>query len=144
MKTRGRDSAAAQSIVVGGFAQRPDPPDELTARQDAIWREVVASEHPDFFNSAGCRGLLAGYCRSRATCEEISHIIDKSGGVWMLSLDSIDERDMLLRMRDREIKQVVMLATKLRLTNQSRYVTQSAAIRAAKVPPEDVPWRKSA
>jgi hypothetical protein len=130
-------------FVAGRFAERPEPPNELTERQKTIWRDVIASEDPNFFNSAVLRGLLGDYCRCRATAEGITAVIEASAKVWMQDSESIASHDQLLRMRDREIKAMVILATKLRLTNQSRYIPQSAARAAAKVPKE-VPWLKSA
>jgi len=116
----------------------------LNARQKAIWREVVASEDPNFFNSAVLRGLLADYCQRRAMGEEITSVIANAGEDWAQDDKSVAQRDKLLRMRDRETKAVADLATKLRLTNQSRYVPHAAARAAAKAPKEGVPWAKSA
>ena len=145
MKTRGRNSSAAATIVAGNFGERPEPPADLTKRQIAIWREVVASEDPDFFNSAVLRGLLADYCRRRAVCEEITNVIDGFGASWKRGVGDLEEYDLLLRMRDREQKGVIELATKLRLTNQSRWQPQGAARAATKAAAEqDIPWRKSA
>jgi hypothetical protein len=47
-------------------------------------------------------------------------------------------------MRDREMIAHVALATKLRLTNQSRYVPDTAARVAAKRTRDEIPWRASA
>jgi hypothetical protein len=143
MKTRGRHSAASQ-VIAGGFTERPEPPKNLTLRQNAIWREVVASEDPNFFNTGVLRGLLADYCRSRATAEGITAVIEASAEVWMQDSESVANHERLLRMRDRELKAMVTVATKLRLTNQSRYVPHTAATAAKKTPKEDLPWRKSA
>jgi hypothetical protein len=143
MKTRGRNSAASQ-IIAGGFAERPEPPQSLSSRQKTIWREVVASEDPNFFNSGVLRGLLADYCRSRATAEGITEVIEASADVWMQDSESVGNHERLLRMRDRELKAMVTVATKLRLTNQSRYVPHSAGRAAAKAPKDDLPWRQSA
>jgi hypothetical protein len=143
LKTRGRDNSATQ-VIAGGFAERPEPPPELTPRQNAIWREVVASENPDFFSSAALRGLLADYCRRRASADEITEVIDRSAKVWAHDPEAIGFYDKFLSMRDREQKAMVRLAMALRLTNQSRYIPHVAARAAAKVLPEEPPWRKSA
>jgi hypothetical protein len=76
--------------------------------------------------------------------EEITAVIADAPEDWMQDEKSVARRDKLLRMRDRETKAVVDLATKLRLTNQSRYVPHAAARAAAKAPKEELPWRKSA
>ena len=76
--------------------------------------------------------------------EEITAVIADAPDDWMQDDKSVAHRDKLLRMRDRETKAVVDLATKLRLTNQSRYVPHAAGRAAAKAPKDDLPWRKSA
>jgi len=145
MKTRGRSSAASQSVIIGGFAERPKPPSDLSPRQRAIWREVVDTEDPNFFNTAVLRGLLADYCRRRATAEGITKVIDGSAEVWAADDDSMAKYDALLKMRGREMDAMVRLATQLRLTNQARYVAHVAARAAAKaVKADEVPWAKRA
>lgn len=144
MKTRGRHSSVAKSVVVaGGFAERPNPPNDLNKRQIELWREVVSGEDPSFFRTAVSRGLLADYCRRRATCEEITAVLQTIGEGWADDPEVMQRYEKLLRMRDRENIATVALATKLRLTNQSRYMPDSAARTAAKaVAQEDVPWAK--
>jgi len=144
MKTRGRHSSVSKSVVVaGGFAERPNPPDDLNKRQIEIWREVVSGEDPSFFKTAVSRGLLADYCRRRATCEEITAVLQTTGEGWADDPQALVRYEKLQRMRDRENIATVVLATKLRLTNQSRYMPDSAARMAAKaVAQEDVPCAK--
>src|SRR4029453_7585270 len=102
MKTRGRDSVATRSVIAGGFAERPEPPKVLNRRQNAIWREVVASEDPNFFDSAVTRGLLADYCQRRAMAEEITKVIGDFPEDWADDPQSVSRREKFLRMRDRE------------------------------------------
>ena len=59
--------------------------------------------------------------------EEITSVIANAGEDWAQDDKSVAQRDKLLRMRDRETKAVADLATKLRLTNQSRYVPHAQA-----------------
>ena len=144
MKTRGRHSSVAKSIVVsGGFNQRAEPPFDLTPRQEAIWREVVAGEDPSFFKTAVAKGLLADYCRRRSSGEEINEVIQRFAADWADDQNMIADYEKLLWMRDRENTATINLATKLRLTNQSRYVPDTAA-RVARdaVAQQDVPWAK--
>lgn len=146
MKTRGRHSTASKAVVVvGGFVERPKPPSDLTKRQTAIWTAVVAGEEPNFFKTEVSRGLLADYCRRRAAGEEITAVITGFDGDWAADIAATRRYDQLLRMRDRENIAAVVLATKLRLTNQSRYMPETAARAAQKaVAQEDVPWVRRA
>lgn len=129
MATRGRKSAAALSAVVveGKFGQRPDAPAELTAEQAAIWRETVASEAAEFFATAALRSMLADYCRHRASAAVVSEIIDTFKPDWLKAAEGAKRYYGLLKMREAETRAAASLATKLRLTNQSRYTPQAAA-----------------
>lgn len=145
MRTRGRPSSVSKTLISGNFGERPEPPASLTKRQKAIWLEVVAAEDPIFFNTAVLRGLLADYCRRRAVSEELSEFIDRSGPVW--ERDDVEQRRRFaqwMRLRDLEMGAVVSLATKLRLTNQSRYQSAVAARVAERGAKAEEPWRKSA
>jgi hypothetical protein len=145
MRTRGRRSAAetAAVIVTGAFGRRPDPPEHFTERQADIWREVVASEDVAFFNSGALRGMLADYCRHREAAERINEHINKhtSSSSWPRNIQAVKRYQLLLRMRAEEVRGAATLATKLRLTNQSRYVPHAAARAAAKAPKAAaMPW----
>jgi predicted nucleic acid-binding protein len=141
MKQRGRQSAVAKTVVVGGFGKRPDPPLDLTTRQAEIWREIVSSEDPAFFNTAALRAMLAEYCRRRDTGEGLSQIINAFERQCLKTIDGAKRYRLILGMRDVESRAEVTIATKLRLTNQSRYdrlTAATAARRAAKAPGK--PW----
>ena len=136
MNQRGRRSNAAKAVVIkGGFGRRPEPPADLTERQAEIWREIVSSEAPDFFNTGALRGLLADYCRRRDAAEGVSAIINVFKPEWLKNSEGAKRYKDLLMMRDIETRGATSLATKLRLTNQSRYypnIAATAARRAAK------------
>lgn len=132
MIQRGRKRAGAVKPVVveGGFSRRPEPPDDLTPRQAEIWRSITASEDPNVFATAATKGLLADYCRRREAAENISSIINSFKPEWIKSADGALRYKQLLQMRDLETRGAASLATKLRLTNQSRYQTTTAAVQA--------------
>lgn len=141
MKQRGRRSAAAQSVVIaGGFGTRPEPPLDLTARQGEIWREIVSSEDPNFFNTGALRGLLAAYCRHREAYEGISAIINSFDPQWLKANEGAKRYKDLLKMRDLETRGATSLATKLRLTNQSRYNEKTSATAARNAAKGPKPW----
>lgn len=129
MRQRGRKSPSARAVVInGGFAWRLEPPPEgLTERQAEIWRSVIATEAPNFFATGALRGLLADYCRRSESAEIVSGIIDQFKLEWLKTGEGALRYKLLLQVRDLEVRGATSLATKLRLTNQSRYTTQSAA-----------------
>jgi hypothetical protein len=136
---RGRKSAAALSIVVGCIAERPPAPLELTAAQKSIWELTVGTEAMDQFKTAALRQLLKDYCRHVATGDFLSAEIDAVPVKCLRDLDQLKRLSRLLSMRDRETKAVADKATKLRLTNQSRY-TPRAASTAAQTAGPPRPW----
>jgi hypothetical protein len=141
MIQRGRKSAAAQAVVIdGGFGQRPEPPEDLSEAQADIWREVVAGEPPEFFATAATRTLLRNLCRHTDSCNQVSNQINLFQPEWLRNAEGAKRYQLLLRMREMESRAAASMATKLRLTNQSRYHTTGAAragARAAKVMPWD-------
>lgn len=140
MRQRGRKRPGAV-VIEGGFARRPEPPEDLTERQAAIWRDVTSSEALEFFATGATRGLLADYCRRREAAEGISQIINSFRLEWLKTGEGVLRYKQLLQMRDLEIRGATSLATKLRLSNQSRYTTLRAATTArAELAKVAKPW----
>ncbi len=129
MGRRGRKSIAEQTIAVigGNLDARPEPPGDLTPRQMEIWNNTVATEPPNYFASAAQRGILSDYCRHRAESERLAKVIDDFETDWLKTDDGVKRYENLAKMRDRETKAALTCATKLRITNQSRYTPLSAA-----------------
>jgi hypothetical protein len=134
----GRKSAAALSVVVANIDGRPRAPDDLTEFQQQVWERTVANEAADVFKTAALQQLLREYCRHVETADRLSKQADQATREG--TNYSLQELDVLLRMRDRETKALADKATKLRLTNQARYTPQAAAT-AAKKASERKPWQ---
>lgn len=132
-----RKSAAALSIVAGSIDGRPKAPDDLTPDQRDIWDRTVANEAADMFRTAALQQLLKEYCRHVDTAARLSRKVDRATDEG--SNMSMQEVEVLLRCRDRETKALTEKATKLRITNQSRYTPQAAAT-ASKNAQERKPW----
>lgn len=142
MGQRGRTSGAALSVVAGtDIDGRPKAPSDLTEFQRGVWERTVANESADVFKTAALQQLLKEYCRHVETADRLSKQADlyTADG----SNHSLQDVDLILRMRDRETKALADKATKLRLTNQSRY-TPGAAGTAAKKGAERKPWQMKA
>ena len=132
MKQRGPSTIneTAAVVIQGTFGQRVEPPADLTARQQVIWREIVLYEPVDLFNTAALRNLLADLCRHREAAEKIAVAIDAFEAAWLSDAAGITRYDTLLRMRQSEVRAATTLATKLRITNQARYAPKVAATSA--------------
>jgi hypothetical protein len=137
-----RKSVAALSVVAGSIDGRPKAPDDLTQDQQDIWDRTVANEAADTFKTAALQQLLKEYCRHVDTAARLSRQVDRA--VDECSNLSLQEVDTLLRMRDRETKALSDKATKLRLTNQSRYTPQAAATAAKNAGQAGKPWDRVA
>jgi phage terminase small subunit len=141
---RGRKSAASLNVVSGSFQKRPDPPEELSAGAKEVWRRTVASETPEFFRTAALQALLADYCRHVDTADILTSQIDAFEVDWFKTEDGVKRYDMLTKMRERETRSAADRATKLRLTNQSRYTPRAAEFAAREQSTASKPWEQSA
>ena len=101
-----------------------EPPAGLTEDQAEVWRSVVGARSSDFFGEDAVP-LLEEYCRVVVMCRLLAIQIEAgiAGG-------DAAELKTLLDMRDKESRRMTSLATKLRITNQSRYTPQAAGTAA--------------
>lgn len=136
-----RQSTEAKLVVLqGGLAKRPDPPNELNEAQAKVWRETAASESVTFFDTAALQAMLKDYCRHTVTAAEMSELIDKYDLTMVMDDDTAKLLDRLTKMRDRETKAAADKATKLRLTNQSRYTPKAAGTASKNGSKNLKPW----
>lgn len=117
------------NVIDGDFAglRRADAPEDLTKSQKVIWKRIVDSEPPDFFSSAATQMMLKAAVCHLDTANGLTETINKFKREWIRSQNGSKMYDRLLKMRADESKAYGLLATKLRLTNQSRYTPQRAA-----------------
>jgi hypothetical protein len=117
MGNRGRKSADSLLIAASPIqsVERQRPPHELTDEEVEVWASVVACEPADWF-SASTRPLLAQYCRHVVQARRVAELIERATGD-----PNLDVRDYqrLLHMQDVESKAIMLLATKMRLCQQS-------------------------
>jgi len=123
MKSRGRTSAPALELVAQagidavGHIERPAAPSELNAEQAAEWRAVVNRLPADWF-PAETHAVLAQYCRHVIAARRIGQLIAQ----FEASDDfNVREYGKLLQMQDREGRAMSLLATRMRMTQQSTY-----------------------
>jgi hypothetical protein len=136
MKSRGRKSAASLTVVPLGLdIRRPEPPACLTKAEAVTWRAIVA-DCPGGWITPAQEGLLVAYCQHHATANFLSK--------WINALDFPSckpvELGRILAMRARETAATASLATRLRLTNQSRMHARSAGRRTDGYSTGPRPW----
>ena len=140
MNQRGRKSAASLlTNVDGALDGRPEPPTDLTPMQTEIWRKVVENEASTFFNTAALQALLKEFCRHVSSAHYLSRQVENLE-VRDFNPDNLKLYDKFLSMRERETKAMADKATKLRLTNQSRYTPQAAATATKNASQNAKPW----
>lgn len=140
MGRRGKVSAGELSVVsLEEYRNQFPPPPELTERQAEIWRRIVASEPADFLKGEARQQILMDLCRHREAADSISETINLFKPEWLKSDQGAKRYHSLLKMRELETRAAAEKATKLRLTNQSRY-TPGAAATAGKHFEMDKPW----
>jgi hypothetical protein len=136
-----RKSAASLSVVAPLPAEkRPDPPDELTDEEAVEWRSVVDRLPPDWFPRESHQ-LLVQYCRHVVKARIVARLI---GGLRMEKLETLEDLhtlDRLMAMADREARGLSSLATRMRISQQSRYLEKKAGVKASNPNASRKPWQ---
>jgi hypothetical protein len=146
MAQRGRKSAASLSVVSVLGNERPAPPDDLTEDEASEWRAIAGRMPADWFTREN-HPLLAEYCRHIVRARDLAGDLAKFKrfpAEVRLTTDGVQRYDMLLRMADRERAALVNLATKMRLTQQSRYRADKSATMVKPQRAALKPWEKYA
>lgn len=118
-----RDSAAALAVAsVAGLPEKPEPPNYLSALEADIWRDTVATKPADWF-MRDSQPILAQYCKAVVLHRDLSAKLER------IDIESAEPKDLekLVSMVCKVAALASNLATKLRLTQQSRYTPQAAA-----------------
>lgn len=136
-----KKSAASLSVVPPSVATVLASPKSLTARQRELWREIVLSKPASWFDRSTAP-LLAGYVNAIASHEILAARSDAIEAT--LEDGDLKTLNKLHAMIERQARLIQTFATKLRLTQQSRYTAATAAVvagRASGVRPWDEPGR---
>ncbi len=129
MGTRGRNADNVTTL-----RHRPSPPAHLTAPQAEVWESVVKQYRVDWFDESNTP-LLEEYCRSVVTARHIRKQLKTSEDTVtkvqeMLLKGAAEPKDVaaefnrydkLLQMANRESKNMMSLATKMRLSQSTKY-----------------------
>ena len=140
MAKRGRKSASELQVVPVEFGKRPPVPKALNSRQAEIWDRTVVDEADGHFKTRALQDMLADYCRHREITESLGAQINEFKPEWVKSDEGARKLAALLKMRDGESRAAADKATKLRMTNQSRYTPQAAATAASDASQGEKPW----
>src|SRR5262249_53457465 len=100
--------------------------------------QVVADEPAEMFATGATQQLLASYCWNRMRVEFLQRQID---GITEFSDTKV--RAILRELNktiDMNTRNMITIATKLRITNRSRYTDQTIKAESAKVPKGAKTW----
>lgn len=129
MKQAGRKSTADLAVVAAFHGRLAPPPHDLTEAQAAVWARIVATKPADWWD-AGSAPLLAAYCRAEVEAERVGEMVEATSR----RLLDADGQDQLGTYKDlRKIQaalsaEMTGLARQMRLTQQSRYRADAAAV----------------
>lgn len=127
MRGRGGRISAAEEVIAANFGpKRPEPPPELTSRQREIWQATTAAEPAEFFTPGAVLAMLADYCAHREAAEKLTAMVVAFEDEWLTTREGLARYHALLKMRELETRGAAHLATKLRLTNQSRFRAENS------------------
>jgi hypothetical protein len=121
-----RKSVAALAVADGSrhLVTRPAPPADLTDIQKSHWVEISNSLPADWWHEDN-KQLLAEYCRTLSSLAFLNQQINE--------LESASPEEFrwpayltLLKRRESHVRVMLSQATKMRLTQQSRYGERSA------------------
>lgn len=107
---------------------RPKAPGDLTASEKTLFNEIVAARPAEYFDSATIP-MLTEYCRIPSELDLVAGAIRRFKAEWIKKDDGLKRLKELTGMRDKSQKRMVLLATKMRLAQQSRYVPDSGKAR---------------
>ena len=127
-------------VLPGREERRAPPPEGITEDQARLWRAIVETEPQELFASEARKHLLRLYCEHATFRANLQGLIDRVPIEKILHPDTEDGFERMLRMRDRETKTLVSLATRMRLTNQSRYTPTAAGTAGRNHNPNAKPW----
>ena len=122
-----RKSAAALAIMPAKLPNETmQEPDDLSADELRMWREIVASKPSDWWGPDSAP-ILKEYVRAASMCDVLDRRVKE-----VIRRGDPEQIKFFLDLRDKESRRAMSLATKMRLTQQSRYGARAADTAARK------------
>lgn len=140
MEQRGRKSLQALSVrhLPG---QWPEPPDRLTEAQAEIWQRIVVTKPHDWFGP-DTYPLLVEYIRAAEQADVLASELEEFNPEWLRDEDGLSRYEKLNRLVDAKASSLARLATKMRLSQQSRYSEKAAHTAAKQAGSGAKPWQR--
>lgn len=127
-----KKSAASLSVVAPvNIGARLLAPKFLAARQKEIWKDIVTAKPAGWFDCCNAP-LLSGYVSAIASHEILALRAQGIEATLLHGEGDLKTLNKIHGMIERQARLMQTLATKLRLTQQSRYTPATAAVAAGK------------
>lgn len=139
MKQRGRKSAAQLATVTALPLRLLEVPTDLSADEAAVWSRVSATKPSDWWD-AGSLPLLAQYCRATVQSELVAELVRQVSENLRSDPEELGRYKELRKIQAALSGELTSLATKMRLTQQSRYRADKAETTSRKVSGRK-PWQ---
>lgn len=120
MKQRGRQSGSALTSVTAFPIRLLEPPEDLSDQEACVWARVVATKPADWWD-AGSIPLLAQYARAAAQSDVVAELVRRVSEALVSDPDELGRYKDLRKIQAALSAEMTSLATKMRLTQQSRY-----------------------
>lgn len=120
MKQRGRKSEASLATVTAIPLRTLAVPADLSAEEAEVWSRVAATKPGDWWD-AGSLPLLAQYSRAAVQAELVADLVRRTGEAMLTDPDELARYKELRKIQAALSGEMAGLATKMRLTQQSRY-----------------------
>ena len=127
-----RESVESLTTAVVSIPTRPNAPEGFTPKQAELWRNVVNTKPPEWFESDSFP-LLKAYCLSACQYDDLIAELPSH------EISSV-EFNRILGMVKEQALLIATLATKMRLTQQSRYTPRAASSASKKTKSGAKPW----
>jgi hypothetical protein len=136
----GRKSTASLTVLkTPKLDKRLDAPGTLTARQREIWVSVVNTKPADWFTD-DTAALLVAYVKSVDQHELLSLQVESFDMSALCDMDGVKMLDRLHAMQERQARLFQSLATRMRLTQQSRWQPATASSKTNQSAGSARPW----
>ena len=133
MQQRGKKSLASKLSPVTALPSRLlAPPDDLAPDEAEVWSRVVATKPADWWD-AGSVPLLAQYARASVQAEQVAELVRVVLAGLRSDPDELGRYKDLRNIQAKLSAELTSLATKMRLTQQSRYNAKNSDTASRKV-----------
>lgn len=126
MDQRGRKSTAEiTTLRAVAPGERLPAPIELTPEQARIWDSVTETKPAEWFQR-DTAPVLVEYCQTITRARQVEEFIASIEGTALADADNRKAYLELVKVKESLSKTIASLATKMRLTQQSRYTPQAS------------------